>query len=210
MISTLLFDFDGTIADTFDLSMAIGKKIADMFGIRPLTNDEIIHFRNAPLREAVRELKIPFFKMPAMLMRIRQEIHAHIEGIHPVSGISGVLRDLRSRCGHLGIVTSNSEENVAWFLKRYDLEFFDFGAYSSAIFGKLSKLRSLIHKHHLQKEHVLYVGDTIGDVESCRKAGIRVAAVTWGYNAKEALEAMNPDFLVTRPEELLDIIKTAP
>ncbi len=96
---------------------------------------------------------------------------------------------------------------MSWFLKQYDCDFFDFGAYSSAIFGKASKLRSLIHKHNLQKEHILYIGDTIGDITSCRKAGIRVAAVTWGYNAKEVLEASNPDILVSRPEELLDMVK---
>jgi len=208
MISVVLFDFDGTIADTLELALAIGKRIADAFGIRQLTNEEIAHFRNASLREAVRDLKVPVWKMPAMLMRIRHEIHENIEGMRPIGGIDKVLAELRSRCELLGIVTSNSEENVKWFLKNYHLDFFDFGAYSTAIFGKLSKLRGLIHKHHLPKERVLYVGDTIGDIEACRKAGIRVAAVTWGYNTKEALEAAKPDFLISKPEELLNIIKT--
>ena len=62
---------------------------------------------------------------------------------------------------------------------------------------------------YLQKENILYVGDTIGDIEASRKAGIRVAAVTWGYNTKESLEAAKPDFLISQPEELLNIIKTA-
>ncbi|MGA2506607.1 MAG: HAD-IA family hydrolase [Chitinispirillaceae bacterium] len=208
MISVLLFDFDGTIADTFDLAMVIGEKIADVFGIRQVTKEEVVHFRNAPLKEAIRDLKVPLRKMPAMLLRIRQEIHENIGRVCPVKGIADVLKEARSCCGLLGIVSSNSEENVAWFLKHYNLDFFDIGAYSSAVFGKLSKLRGLIHRHHLQKEHILYVGDTIGDIEACRKAGIRVAAVTWGYNTKESLEAANPDFLVTKPEELLNIIKT--
>jgi len=208
MITVLLFDFDGTIADTFDLAMVIGKKIADVFGIRQLTKEEIVHFRNAPLKEAIRDLKVPLRKMPAMLMRIRQEIHENIGGVCPVKGMADVLKEIRSGCELLGIVSSNSEGNVTLFLKHHHLDFFDIGAYSSAVFGKLSKLRGLIHKHHLQKERILYVGDTIGDIEACRKAGIRVAAVTWGYNTKESLAAAKPDFLVTKPEEILEIIKT--
>jgi phosphoglycolate phosphatase len=207
MTPVLLFDFDGTIADTLDLAMAIGKKIADEFGIPPLTNREVVHFRNSTLREAVRDLKIPLRKIPSMIMRIRQEIHENIGMMRPINGIETVLRELRPQCEHLGIVTSNSEENVRWFLTKYDLDIFDFGAYSSAILGKLSKLRGVINKHHLPKDRVLYFGDTIGDIEACRRAGIRVAAVTWGYNTKEALIAANPDFLVSTPEEILEIIK---
>jgi phosphoglycolate phosphatase len=208
MTPVLLFDFDGTIADTLELAMAVGKKIADEFGIRPLTNREIIHFRNSTIREAVRDLKIPLRKIPAMILRIRQEIHENIEVMRPVTGIEAVLRQLRPLCEHFGIVTSNSEENVRWFLTKYDLDLFDFGAYSSAIFGKLSKLRGLINRHRLPKDRVIYFGDTIGDIEASRKAGVRVAAVTWGYNTKEALEAAKPDFLFTKPEEILEIIRT--
>jgi phosphoglycolate phosphatase len=207
MISTLIFDFDGTIADTFDLAMAIGKKITGSLGMPPLSNEQIIHFRNAPIREAVRDLKVPLRKMPGLLMQVRQEIHKHRNEIRPIQGIVEVLREFRSCCESLGIVTSNSEENVSCFLKNYDLDFFDFGMYSSAIFGKASKLRSCINKHHLDKERILYVGDTIGDITSCRKAGIKVAAVTWGYNAKEVLETSQPDILVSHPHELLDMVK---
>jgi len=208
MTPVLLFDFDGTIADTFDLAMVIGKKIAEEFGMRQLTNREIIHFRNGSLKNAVRDLRIPFWKIPPMILRIRHEIHENIELMRPINNIDVVLKELRPRCEHLGIVTANSEENVQWFLTRYNLDIFDFGAYSSAVFGKLSKLRGLINRHRLPKERTLYFGDTLGDIEACRKAGIRVAAVTWGYNTKEALEAAKPDFLISRPEEILDILKT--
>jgi phosphoglycolate phosphatase len=207
MSVVLLFDFDGTIADTFELAITIGKRISDSFRLQIVTNEEIVRFRNMPFRDAVRALQIPIRKMPALLMRIRREIHENIDDIYPFCGMRDVLHELRSRCDLLGMVTSNSEENVARFLQRHELDFFDFGAYSSAIFGKASKLRTLIHKHRLQKETILYIGDTVGDIESCRKVGVSVAAVTWGYNSREILESGKPDFLVSGPLELLDIVK---
>jgi phosphoglycolate phosphatase len=205
MPPALLFDFDGTIADTFDLAMSIGKNICDSLGLRVVTSDDIVRFRNMPLRAAVRSLRIPFRKIPKILLRIRREIHEHIDDIRPCDGMQSVLEELRSRCDLLGVVTSNSEENVARFLTRQGLDFFDCGAYSSGMFGKSSKLRGLLHRQNLSKDSVLYIGDTVGDVVACRKAGIRVAAVAWGFNSKEVLATANPDFIVSEPRELLAI-----
>jgi phosphoglycolate phosphatase len=207
MARVLLFDFDGTIADTFELAMSIGRNIASEFGIREFSGSDVLHFRNSTVRQAIREMKIPLRKIPAIVIRVRQELHKSKEFMRPFPGIDAVLKKLWLHCDSLGIVTANSEENVRRFLKKYGIDFFDFGAYSSGILGKVSKLRGLINRHHLDKEGIIYFGDTVGDIEACRRAGIRVAAVTWGYNTREALMAANPDFLVTAPEEILEIIK---
>ena len=42
----------------------------------------------------------------------------------------------------------------------------------------------------------LYIGDEVRDIDACRKTGIRIISVTWGFNSKEALCRKNPDFLV--------------
>jgi len=39
----------------------------------------------------------------------------------------------------------------------------------------------------------LFVGDKTRDIEAAKKAGIRMAAVTWGYNSRRSLDAMKPD-----------------
>jgi phosphoglycolate phosphatase-like HAD superfamily hydrolase len=205
MTPIILFDFDGTIADTYDLALSIGKKISASLHLGAMSEEEVVHFRNKPLRDAVRALKVPLHKIPALVLRIRQEIHEHIDEIRPFDGIPELIAELRSRCELLGIVTSNSEENVTRFLKKFKMDFFKIGAYSTSIFGKASKLRGLIHKHGLDKGLVLYVGDTADDIDACKKAGIKIAAVTWGYNTRDVLSAGRPDFLCDRPEELLAI-----
>ncbi|MBN1131143.1 MAG: HAD-IA family hydrolase [Chitinispirillaceae bacterium] len=206
MADALIFDFDGTIADTFDLSLHIGRNLLDSLHLRHVSEEEIVHFRNKPLRQAVRSFKIPLRKIPSLIIRIRREIHEHIDEIKPFDGMRDVLRAVKPHCAFMGMVTSNSEENVAHFLARFSMEFFDAGAYSSAILGKASKLRRLMRKNGLDPERVIYIGDTTDDVEACRKVGIRAAAVTWGYNTKEVLERSNPEYLFERVEDLLRLV----
>ena len=206
MISTLLFDFDGTIADTFYLALSIGNEIAQHFGIRQLTQEELVLFRTRPFGEIIRDLKIPIRKIPAILVRIRQELHNRFDQIQPIDGIISIIKELRFKCDRIGIVTSNSEQNANRFLKKHNLDFFNLGVVSTKIFGKTAELRKIIHKNHLDKNSVLYVGDTIGDIDSCRKAGIKISAVTWGYNSRDVLAASNPDYLISQPRELLGIL----
>jgi phosphoglycolate phosphatase len=206
MISAVIFDFDGTIADTFDLSLQIGREILDSLKLHHLSEESVVHFRNRPFRETIRNLKIPIHKIPRLLIRIRRGIHDHIDEIRPFEGIREVLRDLKSHAAFMGMVTSNSEENVNRFLERFDLCFFDAGSYSSAIRGKASMMRRLIRKNKLARESTVYIGDTTDDIDACRKVGIKAAAVTWGYNTREVLERSKPDYLIERVEDLSRLV----
>jgi phosphoglycolate phosphatase len=206
MASALIFDFDGTIADTFDLSLQIGREIHDSLKLHHLSEEAIVHFRNRPFRETIRNLKIPIHKIPQLLIRVRRGIHDHIDEIRPFDGIREVLRDLKSHTAFMGMVTSNSEENVNKFLERFDLCFFDAWSYSSAIRGKASMMRRLIRKNKLAKESTVYIGDITDDIDACRKVGIKVAAVTWGYNTREVLEHSKPDFLIDRVGDLSRLV----
>lgn len=208
MPASVIFDFDGTIADTFNLSLKIGRNILESLKLHHLDEDEIVHFRNYSFRESVRKFKIPLRKIPGLVLQVRRGIHDHIDEIKPFEGIREVLHDLRKRIPFMGMVTSNSEDNVARFLDRFDLRLFDDGAYSSAILGKASKLRRLIRRNHLRREEVVYVGDTTDDIEACKKVGIKVAAVTWGYNAKEVLERSGPDFIIEQVHDLPGIVSS--
>jgi phosphoglycolate phosphatase len=67
-------------------------------------------------------------------------------------------------------------------------------------------MRRLIRKYRLAKETTVYIGDTSDDIDACRKVGIKVAAVTWGYNTREVLEQSKPDFLIERVAELSRLV----
>ena len=113
------------------------------------------------------------------------------------------LRELQALGYALGIITSNNEVNVQIFLRSHGLELFDFVRCSSKLLGKARMIRSVIRRQHVRAADILFVGDETRDIEAAKKVGIRIAAVTWGYNSRRSLEAMKPDFVFESPGELV-------
>jgi len=114
-----------------------------------------------------------------------------------------VLEELHGRGHRIGILTSNSETNVLAFIARHRLPYFHFVRTSSKLFGKGRAMRRILKAEGLPPERVLYVGDETRDIEAAKEAGLRMAAVGWGYNALTALSALDPDHLLEHPGELL-------
>lgn len=107
---------------------------------------------------------------------------------------------------HLGILTSNTHENVKQFLEKNELDFFEFIRTGKSVFGKSHLINKIVRQRKVAKSSVYYVCDEIRDIEATKKSGIKSIAVTWGYNTKDALIKENPDFLVDTPDELRGII----
>jgi phosphoglycolate phosphatase len=202
----VLFDFDGTIADTFDAGVMILNKLAAEFGFRPLHAKDLEKARDMRTHQLVRFLGIPARKMSRIARRGSEELYSCIHSIQPLPGMLDALRALHGLGYSLAIVTSNTELNVRIFLRSHGLELFDFIRCSSKLLGKARMIRSVIRKQHVRAADILFVGDETRDIEACQKVGIRIAAVTWGYNSRRSLVAMKPDFIFEDPKELVALL----
>jgi len=139
--------------------------------------------------------------------KIHSEINKEITNMTPTVNISPLLSELNNdEYFHLGILTSNTQENVKQFLYKNELDFFDFILTEKSVFGKSHMINKIIKQRHVNKNDVFYVCDEVRDIEAARKSGIKSIAVTWGYNTKDAMIQENPDFLANTPDELRDII----
>jgi phosphoglycolate phosphatase len=199
----LVFDFDGTIADTLEIAITILNKLAGEFGFRALHPKDLERARDMRTRQLMRFLHIPTRKMSRLARRGSEELHACIHSVQPLAGMPEALRELQALGYSLGIITSNSEVNVHIFLRSHGLELFDFVRCSSKLLGKARMIRSVIRRQHVRAADILFVGDETRDIEAAKKVGIRIAAVTWGYNSRRSLEAMKPDFVFESPRELV-------
>lgn len=203
----MIFDFDGTIADSFSSFFVIWNRLAKECNFRVVVPEEIETFRGKKSQDVVRSLNIPLLKLPFVLQRARKEFGEIMPEIPLVSGMKETLVGLREQDVQLGLITSNASENVQAFLKENELDCFDILSASSGLWGKARRIQKMVSNHGLDRNHVLYIGDETRDIEAAHKAGVRVAAVTWGYNNAEMLKRFSPDYLVSRPHELLSLEK---
>ncbi|NMG10946.1 HAD-IA family hydrolase [Brasilonema sp. UFV-L1] len=204
----IIFDFDGTIADTVDALVGIANRLARDFGYIPITQEELALLRNLSSREIIKYSGISILKIPFLVKKVKSELKNKIKEIKPISGIQEALVVLNNEGYRLGIITSNSLENVTDFLKVNNLDnFFDFIYSGVTIFGKTTIINNVLKQKQIKPQEVIYVGDETRDIEASKKANIKVIAVTWGFNSQEVLAKQNPDFLIHHPSQLLEVIK---
>lgn len=208
----IIFDFDGTIANTFQAVLRIGDKLSielgygelrKKFGFEKITKEKIEKLRNKRPQDLIKEYKFPIMKIPFIVKRGREELNKQIQFLKPIKGVRDDILKLNKDGYEMGILTSNSEENVKKFLKKNKLDFFGFIYSGSSIFGKYRVIKILMKKQNLRQEEVVYVGDETRDIEAAKKAKVKIISVTWGFNSKKILEKQKPDFLISRPSELI-------
>ena len=203
MNKVMIFDFDGTIAKTFDLIIKITNRLSGDLGYKKMSEKNARLLKNCETKKIFRILGLSPFKLPFYLERLRKEMNDEIEFAKPVSGIKKVLPELRKRGYRLGMVTSNSKENVKKFLKKNNLDLFDFVYSGSSIFGKNRLISKALKERKLRPDETFFVGDETRDIEAARKSKIKIISVSWGFNSKEVLKKQKPDFLISKPAELV-------
>ncbi len=72
------------------------------------------------------------------------------------------------------------------------------------MFGKVSKIKTILHKSGLSNEHSIFIGDEVRDIEAAKKANISAGAVSWGYNKIRSLEEKTPDAIFHNIDEILE------
>jgi phosphoglycolate phosphatase len=203
---TILFDFDGTLAETMMLIHNVFNRLSGLYRYRHMPEEEIAQIRHMGVHEFVAHFGIPVWKVPLIAIHARRLMHGDIHEAHPPEGLVDVLTQIHN-CGRyrMDILTSNRRKNVLKFLDEHSMGWFDEVHTTRSILSKKRRVQKYIREKGLDPQNLYYVGDTSVDVESARLAGAKVVAVTWGLNTAQALARANPDHLVDHPRQLLDI-----
>ena len=203
----IMFDFDGTIADTLDAIVSITNRLAVEFGYKQTTQEELAQIQNLNSKEIIKQSGISIFKLPFLLRKVKAELNKEIQRVRPISGIKEALIELKNQGNRLGILTSNSSANVVAFLETNGLEdLFDFIYSGKTLFGKSKVMNNLLKQENIDPKTAIYVGDETRDIEAARKSHIKAIAVSWGFNSAEVLAKQNPDFLIHQPNQLIEVI----
>lgn len=202
----IIFDFDGTLVDSFGDAIISFNNVCRKYNLKEIPTNELSRLRSLSSRELLKEWKIPFWKMPFVVRDARKEFGKKIYQVKFFPEIKEVLLELKKRNFSLCILTSNSQENIDSFIEKNNLDMFDFAYGGCGLFEKRKYIRKILKRYDCDVSNVVGVGDETRDTEAAKKSGIVSVAVSWGFNSREALKKVNPDFLIDNPVELLKII----
>lgn len=205
-MKTVIFDFDGTIVDNFEVMLSIFNRLALYYAKRDLTDLTHEEIRKKTARQIISYIGIPFWRIPRAISALRTEFYKIVDDVKAFEKIPDVLSELK-KTYRLGIVTTNSVENVKQILKNNKIDCFDFISEKSKLFGKDKHLSKILKNKRLNKKNVIYIGDEIRDIDAAHKIGIPIISVTWGYNDKTELIKNNPDFLAENPSDIIKIVE---
>lgn len=203
-MAAIIFDFDGTIADSFDY---IAGFLAEEAGT-PLDLAQVETLRGRSMAAIGRQFGHSWPRLLMLFFKGRRGMHKVIDRVKPFDGTPEVVRKLHAEGHELFIVTSNTVDNVHKFLHHYELHKYFLEIYGGAgLFGKARFLRKLLKEQNLEKDDALYVGDEARDIKAAHAAKIRIIAVTWGFARPSELEAQEPTAIAEKPEDIIKILE---
>ena len=205
----LIFDFDGTIADTLGAIVRITNRLAPEYGYPPTTPKKLKYYQSLSTQEMLKQSELPLFRLPFLLRRVRKEMAVEISSVPVAPELLPALKDLLNQNHRLMIMSSNSRRNIEGFLALNEMtDLFESVQGGVGLLSKARSLRRIIQKGDIDFSQVIYVGDETRDIDASKQVGILVAAVTWGFSSRDALAAQDPAFLIDHPRQLVGAAQT--
>jgi phosphoglycolate phosphatase-like HAD superfamily hydrolase len=202
-LRAIIFDVDGTLADTIPLCVQAFRQALEPQLHRPMSDEEI-KAAFGPDEEGT----IQSFNPPDVKKATDDFVH-YYESLHEemcpktFDGIKDLLSTLKSKGVHLAVATGKGKDCCQISLHRFGIqqyfEIIENGSPKGS--RKPDAIREIVDAFGVPKDEVLYIGDSPGDVKESRKAGIHVVAAAWAGTAdKEKLAKEQPD-------EIFDSVK---
>ena len=205
MIKHVVFDFDGTIANTTHLVPQIINEVLTEFNKRPIAPDEMSRYLTMHWKDAVKDYGLRWYELPKYAIAAQKKMHNKLDCIDLCENMKEVLLNLSEKYT-TNIISLNSKENISKVINKYNLHTIE-EVFSTK--GKMTKkkiLKKYLKQFNIERHEMLYIGDELSDIEACKKNNIKVIAVTWGYDSKEKLLAAGPDYLVDSPYDIPQIV----
>lgn len=204
---SVIFDFDGTIADSFDVFVEAFEQIAGTS--RQLTKTEVDELRTLSSHDIIQRLGVKKWQIPIFAIKGRRAIGSKMARVQIFDGMQAVIENLAKDGYKLYIVSSNEKTTILTFLRKYGLDqYFSGISAGTSVFGKARRLRALIKSARIDHSVAMYVGDETRDIDASKAVGLRCIAVAWGYNTQESLLRHTPDALVVAPGNLAVTVKS--
>lgn len=216
MKKLVIFDLDGTLFNTTVAMRDCGNYALEKIGLPLLTAEDYARFSGADVEGFIKAIlyaagdeKAEHYDTFWHLYKEKNLLLADSANI-PYPGIPSLLSLLQEKGVGLAVLSNKDHETCVRIVE---------GAFGKGtfdvIFGGRENIPAkpdpagaveLMQKLSLSPEDCLYVGDTEVDMKTGKNAGIDTVAVLWGYRTREILSSYNPEYMITKPEEILSLV----
>ena len=197
-IKAVIFDLDGTLANTLPLCIeAFRQSVEPLIG-RSISDAEIIA-TFGPSEEGTIMVLAPnhYEKGVSDYLHYYEQLHDMCPA--PFNGMKEILQTLKNRGVRIAMVTGKGKNSTDISLRHFALthffEMIETGSPKGA--RKAEGIQMILDGlTDIKKDEIIYVGDAPSDVIASRKVGIPVIAAAWSDTAEpEKLQEMKPDEL---------------
>lgn len=193
----IIFDFDGVIADTYELNFSLTRKVFPY-----MTDEEFRTQVEAPeslplFMRAIRALFYKYFTWKNKDGILRSQTFGQIPD---------TLARLSSLCP-LIIISATNPKTITSFLDKNGLKKYFVDVVGASWLGtKKDALLKITKENKLVPSDCVFISDTAKDITTGLSIDIPSIAVTWGYQEQSVLEKAHPTHIIDQPSQLVEIL----
>ena len=202
----IIFDFDGTLADSFPYFLQTVNILAATYKFPPVNLDDVEHLRGLDARQMMKLAKLPAWKIPLIARSFIRLMARDIDQIQLFEGMATLLNQLALHGVQLAIVSSNSEENIRRVLGPESASLIGYYGCGTSLFGKQRKFKKAMATSGVRPDETLCIGDEVRDMEAARQAATDFGAVAWGYTRVDVLEANKGSTVFYTPNDIIQLV----
>ena len=188
MIKLVAFDLDGTIGDTIPMCLkALKKAVTPYVTLNDVSENDILETFGLNEKGMIKKLVGYNWEEALNDFYVIYE-QMHIMWPRPFDGITELIEKLKKKSILIALVTGKGEKSCAITLRQFNMDTCFDKVKTGNPFknNKAENFRELLADYKLQPDEMIYIGDTVSDIVSCREVGIRCLSALWVTSCLDA------------------------
>lgn len=215
MVSAVIFDLDGTLADTMDDLKTAMNNMLKRLGYKTRSKPELLSFINRGARNFVKNSLPKVVQDSELILDSAMEIYeqeyarCYCECTYAYDGIKEALEGLKEKGIRIGVLSNKQDAFVKHICQKlFGKGFFKVTMGQTSLPTKPDPQGALLACKLLgaKPQNCIFVGDSDIDMMTAQNAGMTSIGVSWGYRSEDVLSRAGADYIVESTEELLDAI----
>lgn len=204
----VIFDFDGTLADTEGLLRDIYNELAKQKKWRRKGRQQYRRLFTATVWHALAWSQLRPWRIWYLVRKTRQQLHTEAGRISLFKGIPQLIDQLYKEGWDLYVLSNNVTPTINLVLQNRAIMDKLIVLEKPTLLRKHIRISELIKRKGYDRSQVWMIGDERRDIAAARKAGVSSIAVTWGLQNKPGLKKARPTYIAEKPRDIAEFLKS--